>query len=124
MLKLAFIVGMCVSGIVEWLKNLLPAKVKDNNVAMSIIAGVLAACIGFGATFVAPTIFGTSVTIVTRIIFAGGTVALTQTSYMILFKTFTAVKERLMSKVTVDPDKLADEIADKVVEEAEDLIKK
>lgn len=115
MFKIAFIVAMCVAGITEWLKNLLPAKVKENSVAMAAIAAVIGAAAGFGTTFLAPEIFGTTVSIVTRIIFAGGVVALTQTSYTLLFQTFKAVKAALTKKTTVDPDALAEKIADKIV---------
>ena len=124
MFKIAFIVAMCVAGITEWLKNLLPAKVKENSVAMAAIAAVIGAAAGFGTTFLAPEIFGTTVSIVTRIIFAGGVVALTQTSYTLLFQTFKAVKAALTKKTTVDPESLAEEIAGKIVEESEKIVKK
>lgn len=124
MFKIAFIVAMCVAGITEWLKNLLPAKVKENSVAMAAIAAVIGAAAGFGTTFLAPEIFGATVSIVTRIIFAGGVVALTQTSYTLLFQTFKAVKTALTKKATVDPESLAEEIADKIVEESEKIVKK
>ena len=124
MFKIAFIVAMCVAGITEWLKNLLPAKVKENSVAMAAIAAVIGAAAGFVTTFLAPEVFGTTVSIVTRIIFAGGVVALTQTSYTLLFQTFKAVKAALTKKTTVDPESLAEEIADKIVEESEKIVKK
>lgn len=41
MFKIAFIVAMCVTGITEWLKKLLPAKVNENKVIMAAIAGAL-----------------------------------------------------------------------------------
>jgi hypothetical protein len=123
MFKIAFIVAMCVAGLTEWLKNLLPAKVKENNVVMASIAAVIAAAVGMGATFVLPDIFY-RVTILNRIIFAGGVVALTQTSYTLLFQTFKAVKTALTKKMAVDPDSLAEEIANKIVEESEDFFKK
>lgn len=124
MFKIAFIVAMCVAGITEWLKNLLPAKVKENSVAMAAIAAVIGAAAGFGTTFLAPEVFGITVSIVTRIIFAGGVVALTQTSYTLLFQTFKAVKAALTKKASVDPESLAEEIADKIVEESEKIVKK
>lgn len=123
MFKIAFIVAMCVAGLTEWLKNLLPAKVKENNVVMASIAAVIAAAVGMGATFVLPDIFY-RFTILNRIIFAGGVVALTQTSYTLLFQTFKAVKAALTKKIAVDPETLAEEIADKIVEESEKIVKK
>ena len=123
MFKIAFIVAMCVAGITEWLKNLLPAKVKENSIVMAAIAAIIGAVAGFGTTFLAPELFGT-VTLVNRIIFAGGVVALTQTSYTLLFQTFKAVKAALTKKAAVDPEALAEEIADKIAEESEKIVKK
>ena len=123
MFKIAFIVAMCVAGITEWLKNLLPAKVKENSIVMAAIAAIIGAVAGFGTTFLAPELFGT-VTLVTRIIFAGGVVALTQTSYTLLFQTFKAVKAALTKKAAVDPDALAEEIANKIAKEADKITKK
>lgn len=123
MFKIAFIVAMYVAGITEWLKNLLPAKVKENSIVMAAIAAIIGAVAGFGTTFLAPELFGT-VTLVNRIIFAGGVVALTQTSYTLLFQTFKAVKAALTKKATVDPESLAEEIADKITKEADKITKK
>ena len=123
MFKIAFIVAMCVAGITEWLKNLLPAKVKENSIVMAAIAGIIGAVAGFGTTFLAPELFGT-VTLVNRIIFASGVVALTQTSYTLLFQTFKAVKAALTKKAAVDPDALAEEIANKIAKEADKITKK
>lgn len=123
MFKIAFIVAMCVAGITEWLKNLLPAKVKENSIVMAAIAAIIGAVAGFGTTFLAPELFGT-VTLVNRIIFAGGVVALTQTSYTLLFQTFKAVKAALTKKAAVDPESLAEEIADKIAKEADKITKK
>lgn len=123
MFKIAFIVAMCVAGITEWLKNLLPAKVKENSIVMAAIAAIIGAVAGVGTTFLAPELFGT-VTLVNRIIFAGGVVALTQTSYTLLFQTFKAVKAALTKKAAVDPDALAEEIANKIAKEADKITKK
>lgn len=123
MFKIAFIVAMYVAGITEWLKNLLPAKVKENSIVMAAIAAIIGAVAGFGTTFLAPELFGT-VTLVNRIIFAGGVVALTQTSYTLLFQTFKAVKAALTKKAAVDPESLAEEIADKIAKEADKITKK
>jgi len=124
MFKIAFIVAMCVAGFTEWLKKLLPAKVTEKDVVMALIAAAIGAVAGIGTTFLAPEVFGATASIVTRIIFAGGVVALTQTSYTLLFQTFKAVKTALTKKMAVDPDSLAEEIANKIVEESEDFFKK
>lgn len=124
MVKIAFIVAMCVAGITEWLKNLLPAKVKENSIVMAAIAAIIGAVAGFGTTFLAPDVFETTASIVTRLIFAGGVVALTQTSYTLLFQTFKAVKAALTKKASIDPESLAEEIADKIVEESKKIVEK
>ena len=113
MFKIAFLVAMCVAGFTEWLKKILPAKVKENDAVMALIAAIISAVAGFG-----------TITLVNRIIFAGGVVALTQTSYTLLFQTFKAVKAALTKKAAVDPESLAEEIANKVVEESEKIVKK
>ena len=123
MFKIAFLVAMCVAGITEWLKNLLPAKVKENSIVMAAIAAIIGAVAGVGTTFLAPELFGT-VTLVNRIIFAGEVVALTQTSYTLLFQTFKAFKAALTKKAAVDPETLAEEIADKITKESEKIVKK
>lgn len=123
MFKIAFLVAMCVAGFTEWLKKILPAKVKENDAVMALIAAIISAVAGFGTTFLAPELFGT-ITFVNRIIFAGGVVALTQTSYTLLFQTFKAVKAALTKKAAIDPESLAEEIANKVVEESEKIVKK
>lgn len=124
MIKIAFIIAMGVAGFTEWLKKLLPAKVKENDVVMALIAAVIAAAAGFGATYIVPGDVFYKASIVLRLIFAGGVVAFTQTSYTLLFQTFKAVKAALTKKVSVDPDTLAEEIADKIVEEADKITKK
>ena len=91
---------------------------------MAVIAAVIGAATGVGTTFLAPEIFGATVSIMTRIIFAGIVVALTQTSYTLLFKTFKAVKAALTKKIAVDPESLAGEIADKITEEADKIVKR
>ena len=123
MFKIAFLVAMCVAGFTEWLKKILPAKVKENDAVMALIAAIISAVAGFGTTFLAPELFGT-VTLVNRIIFAGEVVALTQTSYTLLFQTFKAVKAALTKKAAVDPDALAEEIANKIAKEADKITKK
>ncbi len=100
---LLFIVAMCVAGFVEWLKNFLPAKVKENKIIMAVIAGVLGAVVAAAVAFIpglSPTLreFG----LIGKLLFVAGVVALTQTSYTLLFQTFKAVKAALKKLSTVD----------------------
>ena len=116
MFKIAFIVSMCVTGITEWLKKLLPAKVNENKVVV-VSAAIVAFVPGLVSVF-------TETGLVAKLLFVGSVVALTQTSYTLLFQTLKAVKTALTKKITIDPDSLAEEIADKVVEEADKITKK
>lgn len=125
MFKIAFIVSMCVTGITEWLKKLLPAKVNENKVVMAAIAGALGVVSAAVVAFVPGLVSVFAETgLVAKLLFVGSVVALTQTSYTLLFQTLKAVKTALTKKVTIDPDSLAEEIAGKVVEEADKITKK
>ena len=111
----AFIVAMVVAGVTEWLKTFFPEKLKENKIAMAIIAGVLGAG---AAALVAFTGMLGALALPAKLLFIVAVVGLTQSCYTLLFKTFKAVKEALTNKLTskVDPDKLADEIAEKLKE--------
>ena len=111
----AFIVAMVVAGVTEWLKTFFPEKLKENKIAMAIIAGVLG---GSAAALVAFTGMLGVLALPAKLLFIAAVVGLTQSCYTLLFKTFKAVKEALTNKLTskVDPDKLADEIAEKLKE--------
>ena len=125
MFKIAFIVSMCVTGITEWLKKLLPAKVNENKVVMAAIAGALGVASAAVVAFVPGLVSVFAETgLVAKLLFVGSVVALTQTSYTLLFQTFKAVKTALTKKAAIDPDSLAEEIAGKVVEEADKITKK
>jgi uncharacterized membrane protein YeaQ/YmgE (transglycosylase-associated protein family) len=93
---LLFIVAMCVAGFTEWLKNFLPAKVKENKIIMAVIAGVLGAVVAAAVAFIpglSPTLAAAG--LILKLLFIVGVVALTQTSYTLLFQTFKAVKAAL-----------------------------
>lgn len=125
MFKIAFIVAMCVAGITEWLKNLLPAKVKENNIIMAVIAGAIGVVAAAAVAFIPGFIpMFAELGLVAKLLFVASVVALTQTSYTLLFQTFKAVKAALQKRSTVDPEKLAEEIADKITEEATKITQK
>jgi hypothetical protein len=109
----AFIVAMVVTGVTEWLKTFFPEKLKENKIAMAIIAGILG---GGAAALVAFTGIYPNPRLLVQLLFIAAVVGLTQSCYTLLFKTFKAVKEALTNKFAskVDQDKLADEIAEKL----------
>jgi predicted PurR-regulated permease PerM len=122
MFKIAFLVAVAVSGITEWFKNLIPEKVKENNVIMAVIAAVFSVIGGSLVAFIPgfiPQIY--ELATIPKLIFIGGIVALTQTSYNLLFQTFKAIKARLTEKIKLSPDSIADEVAEKVIDEVSKL---
>ena len=73
---------MCVTGITEWLKKLLPAKVNENKVVMAAIAGSLGVVSAAIVAFVPGLVSAfTETGLIAKLLFVGSVVALTQTSY-------------------------------------------
>lgn len=109
-----FLVAMIAAYAVEWLKNFLPAKVKENNGAMAGIAAVVSAIAAVCAVFLRAGINGTPVTWQTVVTFVGVVIFLTQACYQLLVKTFEAVKARLTNNIA-DPDEIAEDVAGMVL---------
>lgn len=120
-----FIIAVAVAGVTEWLKNLLPSKVKENNAVMAVIAGVISVCAAVGYQFANKVIDPTatltwqSITVFTIIV-----VGLVQASYNLLLQTFKAIVTKLKSKVTTttDVDAKAEEIANTIISKAEEAL--
>lgn len=102
MFKNIFIIGICVVGAIEWLKNLLPTKVKENKAVLTIISGTVST---IGAILF--VLFGQKLGLVETldptyyvnyIIYIGGTVGIVQVNYATLLKLFKAIVERLKAK--------------------------
>ena len=116
-MKTYFLVAVVVAGITEWFKNFLPEKVKENNKAMAGIAAVFSVIAAVGYQFANKAInphvvlSWQSITIFTVIV-----VGLTQTCYNVLVQTFKAVKTKLTEKAKVDPDEIANDLADKLID--------
>lgn len=116
-MKTYFLVAVVVAGITEWFKNFLPEKVKENNKAMAGIAAVFSVIVAVGYQFankvINPNVVLSwqSITIFTVIV-----VGLTQTCYNVLVQTFKAVKAKLTEKAKVDPDEIANDLADKIID--------
>lgn len=116
-MKTYFLVAVVVAGITEWFKNFLPEKVKENNKAMAGIAAVFSVIAAVGYQFankaINPNVVLSwqSITIFTVIV-----VGLTQTCYNVLVQTFKAVKTKLTEKAKVDPDEIANDLADKIID--------
>ena len=117
MFKNIFVIAVCVVGVVEWLKNLLPQNIKDNKIALAVISGVVS--IVGSVLFVA---FGQTLGLVEKldntywlnyVIYSASTLGIVQVNYTTLLKVFKSLVEKLKTKYssgTVDEDKLSDEI--------------
>lgn len=120
MLKIIFILAVAVTGLTDWLKNLLPGKVKDNKIFMSLIAGGISAITGLVFVLLAkPFGFNIPLTWQNILIYVVGVVGLVQVSYTVLLQTFKGVIERLKSKTpagSLSPDELTKIIEDKITE--------
>lgn len=118
-IQIAFLIACAVVGGVEWLKGLLPDKVKDNKKVMTLISGALSVVAG-----VLYVIYAHITPIVTAAIFVGIVLCFTQGTYSLCFKTFKAIQEKLKSKAldAVDPDKIAETVTDTVIDSAEKLL--
>lgn len=129
-LKAIFIVSVFATGFIEYIKNYLPVKFKENKLFLTIFSGVVSAATGVAYVFVAKPIFGVELDpgIKNFVVYAIGTIGTVQVSYELLLKTFKAIVERLKNKVvintTVDPEKIADEVIEKVPETIESVLKK
>lgn len=128
MFKNIFIIGICVVGAIEWLKNLLPTKVKENKAVLTIISGTVST---IGAILF--VLFGQKLGLVETldptyyvnyIIYIGGTVGIVQVNYATLLKLFKAIVERLKAKYStpIDENAVADEIVDTVTTKVTEAI--
>lgn len=117
-MKTYFLVAVVVAGVVEWLKNFLPEKVKTNSGVMAAIAAGLSVVGSIGYQFADKAINGTTLTWTSVIVFTVVVVGLTQTCYNVLVQTFKAIKTKLTEKVVQEPAEIADELADKIITEA------
>lgn len=131
MYNMVFIASVGVVGLVEWLKNILPAKIVESKFGVPVVSGVISAAVGVGAVALAPVLgFDIERNVVNFIIGAFGTVGLVQVSYNVLLQTFKAVvaklKERSLSvKAGAEsnaPD--ADEIVGTIEEKVSEAVKK
>lgn len=112
-----FIISVAVVGFVEWLKNLLPAKVKDSKIGVPIISGIISAAVGVGFVFAANPLFGLEVelNLTNFLIYSLGTVGTVQICYNVLLQTFKAVVAKLKNKYTM-PEINTEEKADQIVD--------
>lgn len=118
----AFLIAVAIAGVTEWLKNLLPTKVKENKAVMAVIAAVIGVVGAVGYQFTTKAINPTAVlTWQTITAFTVIVVGLTQTAYSLLIQTFKSVVAKLKSKVEtpIDTEQKADEIADTIISKVE-----
>lgn len=117
MFKTVFLIAVAVTGFVEWLKGLLPAKFKSSKFGLPILSGIISAITGAGFVLLAKPLFGLSIelSLVNLLIYILGTVGTVQISYNILLQTFKAIVVKLKNKYT-STEIDSDEISNKVVE--------
>lgn len=112
MYKTFFIIAVMVVGAVEWLKNLLPAKVKENSAALASISGAVSIFAGVAYVFLFE-----EKTLSNYVTYAGAVLGLVQVAYNTLLQTFKAVVAKLKSKTSVvSEDEIIDAVTDKVTE--------
>jgi hypothetical protein len=103
--KILFIVAAISVGITEYIKKLLPTKWVSNKVFLPIFSGVISAC--------SSVVYGLAInfSIKEHIVAALIILALSQTCYSLLWKTFEALKKYLEKKLEKG---IEDEIANKI----------
>lgn len=118
-IQIAFLIAVLVSAGIEYLKGILPEKVKGNSKIMTLISGAISAVAG-----ILYVVYAHITPIASAAVFVGIVVCFTQFSYELCFKTFLAIQAKLKAKVEqpLDSDKLADKVVDSLVDSAEKLI--
>lgn len=128
MVNTIFIISVVVVGFVEWLKNILPAKIVESKFGIPVISGVISAAVGVGVVALSPVLgFGIERTVVNFIVCALGTVGTVQISYNVLLQTFKAVVTKLKGKYTapeIDVDAKSDEIVGAIESKVNEAIDK
>lgn len=126
MFNTIFIASVGVVGLVEWLKNFLPAKVNESKYGIPVISGVISAIIGAGVYYFFMRALGAKGAIVC----IGGTIGMVQVSYNVLLQTFKAVVAKLKEKSAAIKSGVegsaisADEIVDAIEEKVSEAVKK
>lgn len=116
-IKALFLVGVVASALTEWVKKLLPTSFVEKKFTCPILAALISAICGVCYGLILGLTWS-SIAIGAVIV-----VAMSQTCYSLLFKTAKAIYERLMLKVVeVDTDKIAEEVADEVIDKAKEAV--
>ena len=130
MVNAIFTISVVVTGFTEWLKNLLPAKVKESKFGIPIISGLISLIAAVAYVLLAKPVFGMAVDIsVTNFIIYGfGVIGTVQLSYNVLLQTFKAIvnklKEKYGSTCEVDVGASADKIVENLDEKITAAVKK
>lgn len=92
--------AIIIAGTTEWLKNFLPETLKNQKIFMSVFVGIISVVVGSLLVFIPGVIPSLhSLNIILKLGFIGGIIALTQTCYTLLFKTFKTIKNYLTEKI-------------------------
>lgn len=121
MFKTIFIVSVGVVGLVEWLKNFLPEKLKDSKYGLAVVSGLISAAAGVGTCLVITKGFDTT----ELVKYASGTIGLVQVNYNVLLQTFKAVVAKLKeSGNAIVENGIDDEIAGLIEDKVSEVVKK
>lgn len=119
-IKLLFIVAAVAVGFTEYLKKLLPAALIEKKYTLPILSGIISAA--------SAVLFGIAVSYSWQMILVSAliVVALSQTCYSLLWKTFEAFKAALERKITekISSTEEMDKAADGAIDAADEALGK
>ncbi len=134
MFKIMLMIAVATTGLIEYFKKLMPAKVTESKVALAGISGAISAVVGAGYVTLAwfvngigLPLFSTTSLLINYLIVIGAVVGMVQVSYNVLLQTFKAVVAKLKAKAvtpTIDPEAASDEIVDAITEKVTEEIGK
>ena len=126
MFKIVLMIAVATTGLIEMLKKVLPTKITESKVALTVVSGIVSTIVSASYVTIAwflngsgLPLFSTEILWVNYLIGVGGTVGLVQVSYNVLLQTFKAIKSKLTAKTvesSIDPDKVSDEVIEKLSE--------
>ena len=118
--KILFIVAAVAVGLTEYVKKLLPTKWFEKKAVLPLISGIISAA--------SAVIYGLAMSFTWQQIVVAAliVVALSQTCYSLLWKTFEAFKDALERKITekISDEALMGEAAEKAGEIADEVVGK
>ncbi len=118
--KILFLIAAVAVGLTEYVKKILPAKWFEKKAVLPLLSGIISA--------VSAVVYGLAMTFTWQqnVVAALIVVALSQTCYSLLWKTFEAFKDALERKITekISDKTLMGEAAEKAGEIADEAVEK